>query len=89
MHRAESHNKRAAVRLSSSLEKKLMAYAAVASAAGAGVLACCLPMEAKVVSTVNWIQIVPKGMVNLDPKQRRDSGFPVFQPIYLHVRGSC
>jgi hypothetical protein len=76
MHRLESHNKRVAVRLSSSLEKKLRAYAAVASAAGAGVLACSLPMEAKVVSTVNWIQIVPKGTVTLD---LNNDGIPDFQ----------
>jgi hypothetical protein len=66
MHRPESPNKRTAIRLSSPLEKKLIAYAAAATATGMGVLACSLPAEGKVVSTVNWIQILPRSMANLD-----------------------
>jgi hypothetical protein len=76
MHRLESHNKRVAVRLSSSLEKTVTAYATVASAAGVGILACSLPMEGKVVSTVNWIQIGPYSKVNLD---LNNDGIPDFQ----------
>jgi hypothetical protein len=66
MHRPESRDKQSEVLLSSSLEKKLIGYAAAASAAGVGMLACSLPVEGKVVSTVNWIQIVPGSMMTID-----------------------
>jgi hypothetical protein len=66
MHRPETPNKRTAIRLSRPLEKKLIAYAAAASAAGMGVLFCSLPAEARVISTVKWIQVLPRSMANLD-----------------------
>src|SRR5271170_1760139 len=66
MLRPESRHKRSAIRLSRPLEKKLIAYAAAASAAGVGVLACSLPAEGRVVSTVKWIQITPGSMVYLN-----------------------
>jgi hypothetical protein len=75
MHQPESQKKRAAARLCTSLEKKLSSYAAVASAAGVGVLACSLPAQGKVVSTVNWIQIVPGGTATLD---LNNDGIPDF-----------
>jgi hypothetical protein len=75
MHRPESRKKRVVVRLRSSLEKKLISYAAVASAAGVEILACSLPTEGKVVSTVTWIQIVPGGTAYLD---LNNDGIPDF-----------
>jgi hypothetical protein len=76
MHRPESSSKRTAIRLSSPLEKKLIAYAAAASAAGVGLLACSLPAEGKVVSTSVWTEIVPSSKVSLD---LNNDGIPDFQ----------
>jgi hypothetical protein len=76
MHRPELRDKRSEVLLSSSLEKKLIGYAAAASAAGVGMLACSLPVEGKVISTVNWIQILPRSTANLD---LNNDGIPDFQ----------
>jgi hypothetical protein len=69
-------DKRTVVRLSSSLEKKLIGYAAAASAAGVGVLACSLPAQGQVVSTLSWTQIVPGAKVSLD---LNNDGIPDFQ----------
>jgi hypothetical protein len=81
MHRPESRDKRSVVRLSNALEKKLIAYAAAASAAGVGVLACSLPVEGKVVSTVNWIQIVPGGTASIDLNNDGLADFQFSNPI--------
>jgi len=69
-------NKRAAVPLSTSLEKKLIGYVAAASAAGVGVLACSPPAQSQVVSTLSWTQIVPGKNVSLD---LNNDGIPDFQ----------
>ena len=76
MHRPQSHNQRAAVRLSGSLEKKLVAYTVAATAAGIGVLASALPAEGKVVSTLSWTEILPRSSVPLD---LNNDGIPDFR----------
>jgi hypothetical protein len=76
MHRPPSHKKRGATRLSGSLERKLIGYAAAASAAGVGVLASSLPAAGRVVSTVSWTQISPNANVSLD---LNNDGLPDFQ----------
>ncbi len=58
--------KRATVCLSGLLEQRLIGYAAAASAAGVGVLACSVPAQSKVVSTLSWTQVIPGGKVSLD-----------------------
>jgi hypothetical protein len=83
MHRPESPNKRTAIRLSRPLEKKLIAYAAAASAAGMGVLFCSLPAEARVISTVNWIRVLPSGMVSLDLNNDGIPDFHFSNPVFL------
>lgn len=87
MHRPESRDNRSAVRLSSALEKKLIAYAAAASAAGVGILACSLPVEGKVVSTVNWIQIVPGSMMTIDLNNDGIADFQFSNPIKRSTYG--
>jgi hypothetical protein len=77
MQRPQSHKKGATIRLSGSLEKRLIAYAAAASAAGVGVLAGSLPAEGKVITTLSWTQITPDtSKVNLD---LNNDGIPDFQ----------
>jgi hypothetical protein len=66
MHRPPSNKKRAVIRLSGSLEQKLIGYAAAATAAGVGILACSLPAEGKVITTLSWTEITPNTKVTLD-----------------------
>jgi hypothetical protein len=63
----ESVKKRTAARLERRLEKRLLSYAIVATAAGVGVLACATHAEAKVIYTATWIPIAPvSSRTNLD-----------------------
>jgi hypothetical protein len=57
---------RAQAGLSSNLDKKLLAYAAAASAAGVSLLALAYPAEGKIVYTTANVEISPRTMVNLD-----------------------
>jgi hypothetical protein len=62
----KSAKKRAIARLDWRLERMLLSYAAAATAAGVGVLACSPQAEATVVYTRTWIPIAPKSSVTLD-----------------------
>jgi hypothetical protein len=55
--------------LNQRLEKKLIAYALAASAAGVSVLACLPRAEAEVVYTNTWVPLSPHSLVNIDLNQ--------------------
>ena len=66
--KASDPAKRPTAKLNHSLEKRLMSYALVASAAGVGALACAPHAEAKVVFTNTWLPMGPglRGTTDLD-----------------------
>ena len=64
--RNSSLKSRPAVRLNSTVEKKLLGYAALASATGVGVLALAQPSEAKVVYTAAHQTIAQGSTFQLD-----------------------
>ena len=82
MHRPETYKNRAVIRLSASVEKKLIGYVAAASAAGAWMLACSAPAEARVVSTLSWTQISPRTKVSLDLNNDGVADFQLSNIIY-------
>jgi hypothetical protein len=55
--------------LNQRLEKKLIAYALAASAAGVSVLACLPRAEAEVVYTNTWVPLFPASLVSIDLNQ--------------------
>jgi hypothetical protein len=57
---------RVPARLSATVDKKLLAYASAASAAGVGVLALASSAEAKIIYTPASLRILPSSNVNLD-----------------------
>jgi len=61
-----SSKKRGVAQLNATLDKRLLAYASAASAAGVGILALASPAEAKIVYTPAQIEIAPRTMVGLD-----------------------
>ena len=59
-------NPRAVAELNPIVEKKLLSYATLASAAGVGILALARPMEAKIVYTATHQTIAPNSTLELD-----------------------
>jgi hypothetical protein len=84
-HKAKLAKKRAAARLDWHLEKRLLSYAAAATAAGVAALACPPQAQAKVVFTDTWIPITPaSAKVTLD---LNNDGIADFQ--ISNIGGSC
>lgn len=57
----DRNSPRSVATLATGIEKRLISYAAMATAAGVAILACAPSAEAKVVYTATWMSIVPKG----------------------------